>query len=62
MTHVIHTEVNKALEAAGIPIPFPQRDLNIVSQNVPLELRPTEKTAKAKSTGGSKATSKPKKS
>jgi len=62
MTHVIHTEVNKALEAAGIPIPFPQRDLNIVSQNVPLELRPTEKTAKAKSTGGSKATAKPKKS
>jgi len=62
MTHVIHTEINKALEAAGIPIPFPQRDLNIVSQNVPLELRPTEKTSKAKSTGGSKTTPKPKKS
>ena len=32
MTHVVHTEVNKALEAAGISIPFPQRDLNIVSE------------------------------
>lgn len=38
MTHVIHTEINKALEAAGISIPFPQRDLNIVSQNVPLQV------------------------
>ena len=32
MTHVVHTEINKALEAAGISIPFPQRDLNIVSE------------------------------
>ncbi len=38
MTHVIHTEINKALEKAGISIPFPQRDLNIVSQNIPLEV------------------------
>jgi len=38
MTHVIHTEVNRALEAANISIPFPQRDLNIVSQNIPLEV------------------------
>ena len=37
MTHVIHTEVNRALEAAGVSIPFPQRDLNIVSQDIPLE-------------------------
>ncbi|MEP3889554.1 MAG: mechanosensitive ion channel domain-containing protein [Hellea sp.] len=38
VTHVIHTDINKALESAGIPIPFPQRDLNIVSQNIPLEV------------------------
>ena len=37
MTHTVHTEINKTLEAAGIPIPFPQRDLNIVSQGAPLE-------------------------
>lgn len=37
MTHTVHTEINRALEAAGIPIPFPQRDLNIVSQDIPLE-------------------------
>ena len=36
--HTIHTEVNKALQAANITIPFPQRDLNIVSQAVPLEV------------------------
>jgi potassium efflux system protein len=35
--HAVHTEINKVLEAAGISIPFPQRDLNIVSQNIPLE-------------------------
>lgn len=44
MTHVVHTEINKALEAAGIPIPFPQRDLNIISQNMPLETLPKAKT------------------
>ncbi len=36
--HLIHTEVNKALADAGIAIPFPQRDLNIVSQNIPLQV------------------------
>ena len=36
--HMIHTDINKVLEAAGISIPFPQRDLNIVSQNIPLEV------------------------
>ena len=40
VTHTIHTEVNKALEAAGISIPFPQTDLHIVSQNAPLEIGP----------------------
>lgn len=62
MTHTIHTEINKTLEKAGIPIPFPQRDLNIVSQNVPLEFLPkakparaqTKKTSKAKPTSQSK--------
>lgn len=38
VTHVIHTDINKALENAGISIPFPQRDLNIVSQNLPLQV------------------------
>ena len=40
VTHTIHTEVNKALEGAGISIPFPQTDLHIVSQNGPLEIGP----------------------
>jgi len=31
VAHDIHTEVNKALEKAGISIPFPQRDLHIIS-------------------------------
>lgn len=38
MQHVVHTEVYKALEKAGISIPFPQTDLNIVSQGVPIEI------------------------
>jgi len=38
MRHTLHTEINKALDKAGISIPFPQRDLNIVSQEVPLEV------------------------
>ena len=57
MTHVIHTEVNKALEAAGITIPFPQRDMNIVSHNVPVEV-----LSKSKPASGKKPTPKPKKS
>ena len=47
VTHTIHTEVNKALEAAGISIPFPQTDLHIVSQNGPLEIGP-KPTSKSK--------------
>ena len=35
--HAIHTEVNKALEKAGISIPFPQRDLNIMTQGNPID-------------------------
>lgn len=45
MTHVIHTEINRALEAADISIPFPQRDLNIVSRNIPVDV--DLKTSKA---------------
>ena len=51
--HMIHTDINRVLEKAGISIPFPQRDLNIVSQNIPLEVatkaqRTTRKAAKPK--------------
>jgi len=51
MTHIIHTEINKALEAAGISIPFPQRDLNIISQTSPSHVSPKSpkrKTPKSK--------------
>ncbi|WP_298915840.1 mechanosensitive ion channel domain-containing protein [uncultured Algimonas sp.] len=34
--HTLHTEINKALAEAGIEIPFPQRDLHIRSQDMPL--------------------------
>ena len=49
MTHVVLTEINKALEAATISIPFPQRDLNIISQNIPVEkLTGASKPSKSK--------------
>jgi len=51
MTHVIHTEINKALEAAGISIPFPQRDLHIVGQELPLEIKTKEASARKKTSG-----------
>jgi len=35
---MVHSEIYKVLAKAGISIPFPQRDLNIVSQNMPLEV------------------------
>ena len=50
MKHVVHTEIYKALEKAGITIPFPQTDLNIVSQGVPLEI----KTGNARRSAGVK--------
>lgn len=31
VSHELHTEINKTLDAAGISIPFPQRDLHIIS-------------------------------
>jgi len=61
--HLLHTEINKTLEAAGITIPFPQRDLNIVSQTLPLEiLSKPNASSKRKKASGSKPTSKPSKS
>ncbi len=50
MRHLLHTEINKTLEAAGIAIPFPQRDLNIVSQNVPIEVLSKNSKRKPKGT------------
>ena len=47
MRHVVHTETYKALAAAGISIPFPQRDLNIVSQGLPPEIHTTAPTKPA---------------
>ncbi len=57
MRHTLHTEINKALEAADISIPFPQRDLNIVSQNIPLEVlsKPTAASARKKTAGSKPA-------
>ena len=57
MRHTLHTEINKALEAADISIPFPQRDLNIVSQNIPLEVlsKPTAASARTKTPGSKPA-------
>jgi potassium efflux system protein len=61
--HLLHTEINKTLEAAGISIPFPQRDLNIVSQTLPLEvLSKPQASPKRKKASGPKPTSKPSKS
>lgn len=31
VSHALHTEINKALEKAGITIPFPQRDLHFIN-------------------------------
>ncbi len=53
MRHTIHSEINKALAAAGFTIPFPQTDLNIVSQDVPLQIssppKPRAKSSSKKS-------------
>jgi potassium efflux system protein len=49
MRHTVHTEVNKALEAANISIPFPQRDLHIIRSNplpdeITSDVSPLDKT------------------
>lgn len=61
MTHVIHTEINKALEKAGISIPFPQRDLNIISHNISETAIETKPSAKRKKRAGPKNGPKPSK-
>ena len=55
MTHTIHTEINRTLAKAGISIPFPQRDLNIVSQNVPLELLSGAQSSRGAKKSGTKS-------
>jgi len=35
--HALHTEINKAFEKAGISIPFPQRDLHVITPGDPLK-------------------------
>ena len=44
----LHNDINKALEGAGISIPFPQRDLHIVSDSYPPSKPLKGKTAKNK--------------
>ncbi len=53
MRHEMHMQLNEALEKAGINIPFPQRDLHIISSNIDL-------TPKAAAKAHSKAKSKAK--
>jgi len=55
--HMIHMDINKVLAKAGIAIPFPQRDLNIVSQNIPLEIA-TKATARIKNPEGKRSAKK----
>lgn len=45
--HSIHTDINKAFEKEGISIPFPQRDLHVVTQNIPTQLAPSKPKAKS---------------
>ncbi len=54
MTHIIHTEINKTLEKAGVSIPFPQVDLNVVSQKIPLQVSNPDKASKSSKTKTSK--------
>jgi len=56
--HSIHTDLNKAFEKEGISIPFPQRDLHVITQSVPVEVVP--ETPKAKPKPKPKSTPKPK--
>lgn len=48
VSHQVHTEVNKALAGAGFEIPFPQRDLNIRTQDIPLDIRSSHTQPKHK--------------
>ena len=51
----LHTDINKALEAEGISIPFPQRDLHIVADNYSPNLTPKGESASPKKTKEKKA-------
>ena len=60
VAHDIHTEVNKALNKAGISIPFPQRDLHIITPEGGLAPEPVAaEKPKAKSKPAAKAKAKP---
>lgn len=60
--HQLHTEINKALAEAGIEIPFPQRDLHIRSQDMPIEHRSRDaKPARSDMETQIKSPAKPKK-
>lgn len=48
VAHELHTRINKALAEAGISIPFPQRDLHIVSSKIGELGRDQKTAAKAK--------------
>lgn len=39
----LHTDINKSLEIEGITIPFPQRDLHVVSESYPSSAAPKAK-------------------
>ena len=59
--HQIHTEVNRVLAEAGIEIPFPQRDLNIRSQDMSLKVgspegKPSKPTDKKRQNSKDKPT------
>ena len=41
--HALHSEINKAFEKAGISIPFPQRDLHVITP--PPQMPPSKKKA-----------------
>ena len=45
--HQIHMAINKALEEAGISIPFPQRDLHIIDPKAPANAPTKRKPKKA---------------
>lgn len=60
VAHDIHTQVNKALEKAGISIPFPQRDVHIVTPD--MDNIPDPQGARSRPQSQSKSKPKPKSS
>jgi len=61
--HMVHTDINKVLSEAGISIPFPQTDLNIVSQKMPLDIaaKAAARPRKTKTAGAKAKSQAPKK-